>query len=113
VLPVPLLPLIRDEFALTNTLAGLVITLYTLSMGLSQLPSGLLADRIGPRRIISISILGIGLSGVLVGLTHSYYLMLAFLVLMGIAGGGYHPSTPPCWQPQSHDKPWVRLSVFT
>lgn len=94
-LPIPLLPWIRDEFSLTNTQAGLVITAYTLSMGLAQLPAGLLADRIGPRRIISISILGIGLSGILIGLTHSYYLMLAFLVLMGIAGGGYHPSAPP------------------
>jgi MFS transporter, FSR family, fosmidomycin resistance protein len=94
-LPVPLLPWIRDEFGLTNTQAGLVISAYTLSMGLAQLPSGLLADRIGPHKIITISILGIGLSGVLIGITHNYYLMLAFLVLMGIAGGGYHPSAPP------------------
>jgi MFS family permease len=94
-LPIPLLPWIRDEFALTNAQAGLVVSAYTLSMGLAQLPSGLLADRIGPHRIITVSILGIGLSGVLIGITHNYYFMLAFLVLMGIAGGGYHPSAPP------------------
>jgi MFS family permease len=94
-LPIPLLPWIRDEFALTNTQAGLVVTAYTLSMGIAQLPAGLLADRIGPSRIITISILGIGLSGLLIGSTHNYYLMLVFLVLMGIAGGGYHPSAPP------------------
>jgi MFS transporter, YNFM family, putative membrane transport protein len=94
-LPIPLLPWIRDEFSLTNAQAGLVVSAYTLSMGLAQLPSGLLADRVGPHRIITVSILGIGLSGILIGITHNYYLMLFFLVLMGIAGGGYHPSAPP------------------
>lgn len=94
-LPIPFLPLIRDEFGLTTTQAGFVVSAYTLAMGLSQLPAGLMADRIGPRKIITISIIGIGLSGIFIGMTHSYILMLVFLILMGIAGGGYHPSAPP------------------
>jgi len=94
-LPIPLLPLIRDEFNLSNTQAGLVVSAFTLSMGLAQLPAGILTDRIGPRRIIGFSILGIGISGLLVGLTHSYLLMLIFLILMGVFGGGYHPAAPP------------------
>ncbi|OGO22274.1 MAG: hypothetical protein A2144_14910 [Chloroflexi bacterium RBG_16_50_9] len=94
-LPVPLLPFIKQEFGLDNTHAGLVISAFSLSYGLFQLPAGFLADRIGPRTMIAISITGIGLSGLLIGLTHSYVLMLIFLVLMGIAGGGYHPAAPP------------------
>lgn len=68
---------------------------FTLSYGISQLPAGFLTDRIGPRTMITISICGIGLSGLLIGITNSYILMLLFLVMMGIAGGGYHPAAPP------------------
>jgi MFS family permease len=94
-LPVPLLPFIAKEFGLDNTHTGLVITAFSLASGISQLPGGFLADRIGPRKMITISICGIGLSGLLVGLSHSYIVMLIFLVFLGISGGGYHPSAPP------------------
>jgi len=94
-LPIPLLPFIRDEFNLSNTQAGFVITAFTLSMGLAQIPGGFLADRIGARLVIAVSIIGIGVSGLLIGLSQSYFLMLVFLVIMGVFGGGYHPSAPP------------------
>ncbi len=95
VLLIPLLPLIRNEFGLDNTQAGFVVAAYSLSAGISQLPGGFLADRIGPRIMITISIAGTGLAGLLIGLSNSYILMLVFLVFMGIASGGYHPSAPP------------------
>ena len=94
-LPVPLLPLIALEFGLDNTRTGLVISAFSIASGVFQLPAGFLADRIGPRRMITISICGIGLSGLLIGLSNSYIMMLVFLVFLGIFGGGYHPSAPP------------------
>jgi len=94
-LPVPLLPLIALEFGLDNARTGLVITAFSIASGISQLPGGFLADRIGPRLMITISICGIGLSGLLIGLSHSYLMMLIFLILLGIFGGVYHPSAPP------------------
>jgi FSR family fosmidomycin resistance protein-like MFS transporter len=94
-LPAPMMPFIKQEFGLSYTQAGLVSAAFSLSYGISQLPAGYLTDRVGPRVMISISICGIGLSGLLIGLSHSYVLMLIFLVLMGISGGGYHPAAPP------------------
>ncbi len=94
-LPVPLLPFIALEFGLDNTHTGLIISAFSIASGVSQLPGGFLTDRIGPRAMISISICGIGLSGLLVGLSHSYIMMLVFLIFLGIFGGGYHPSAPP------------------
>ena len=41
VLIVPLLPFIRNYFALDYTQAGLVISAFTLSYGVGQLPAGL------------------------------------------------------------------------
>ncbi len=94
-LPVPLLPLIRDDFTLDYTQSGLVISAFTLPYGFSQLPAGWLADRIGRRILITIGIFGVGLAGLLVGLSQTYVMMIIFFGLMGVLGGGYHPSSPP------------------
>ncbi len=94
-LPVPLLPFIRDDFALDYTQAGLVVSVFGLSYGIGQLPAGWLADRIGPRIMITIGISGVALAGFLVGLSQTYIIMIALLALMGVVGGGYHPSAAP------------------
>ncbi len=94
-LPVPLLPFIRDDFTLDYTQAGLVVSVFGLSYGIGQLPAGWLADRIGPRIMITIGIIGVALAGLLVGLSQTYVMLIALLALMGVAGGGYHPSAAP------------------
>lgn len=94
-LPAPLLPFIRDEFGLDYTRSGLVISAFSLSYGFSQLPGGWLADRIGRRLLITIGISGVALAGLLIGLSQTYLMMIIFLVLMGMVGGGYHPASPP------------------
>jgi len=94
-LAVPLLPMIRSDFALDYTQSGLVISAYTLSYGISQLPGGWLTDRFGTRLFIVIGISGVALAGLLIGLSQTYIMMIVFLVLMGVAGGGYHPATSP------------------
>jgi len=91
-LPVPLLPFIRDEFALDYTRAGLVISAFGIVYGASQLPAGWLADRIGPRLLITIGIIGVAVTGLLAGLSQTYIMLLIVLVLMGILGGSYHPA---------------------
>jgi MFS family permease len=92
---VPLMPLIRDEFTLDYTEAGLLFSVFTMSYGISQLPAGWLADRIGARMLITVGICGVALAGLLVGLSQTYAMMLGFLVLMGVLGGGYHPASSP------------------
>ena len=92
---IPLLPFIRDNFALDYTQAGWLVSAFTLSYGISQLPAGWLADRIGPRIVITIGISGVALAGLMVGLSPTYIMMVFFLVLLGISGGGYHPASIP------------------
>ena len=92
-LPVPLLPYIRDEFALDYTRAGFIISAFGVVYGVCQLPAGWLADRFGPRILLTIGIVGVGAAGILVGISPNYLVLLAGLVLMGILGGGYHPAS--------------------
>ena len=94
-LAVPLLPFIRDSFALDYTQSALVISVFTLSYGIGQLPGGWFADRTEPRILIAVGISGVALVGLLVGLSRTYIMMVILLGLMGLVGGSYHPATPP------------------
>ncbi|MEW6143341.1 MAG: MFS transporter [Chloroflexota bacterium] len=94
-LPSPLMPMIRSEFGLDYTQAGFVLSAFGIAYGIAQLPAGWLADRIGPRILLVAGVSGVAVMGILFGLSPVYAGLLICLVLMGIAGGGYHPSTPP------------------
>jgi MFS family permease len=94
-LTIPLSPMIRSDFSLDYTYAGWVISAFNLSYGIGQLPGGWLADRIGPRFMITLGICGVAVAGFFVGLSHSFGMMIVFLALMGVLGGGYHPAAPP------------------
>jgi len=75
--------------------SAMVYSAFTWPYGISQIPAGWLADRINRRILTVIGICGIGLAGVLVGLSQTYVMLIVFLVLMGVLGGGYHPSATP------------------
>jgi predicted MFS family arabinose efflux permease len=94
-LPVPLLPFIRDDFSLDYARAGLLVSVFSVAYGIAQLPSGWLAGRLGPRLLMGIGICGVGLIGILTGLSAGYTMLLVMMGLMGVLGGGYHPSAPP------------------
>lgn len=92
-LPVPMLPYIRDAFALDYTRAGFIISAFGVVYGICQLPAGWLADRFGPRLLLTLGVVGVGVTGLVVGFSPNYYVLLAGLVLMGMMGGGYHPAS--------------------
>jgi YNFM family putative membrane transporter len=94
-LPTPLLPLIRNEFELSYTRSALIQSSFSWTYGTAQIPAGFMADRIGPRILLIIGICGVAAGGILVGLSRTYVMMLVFLVVMGIVGGGYHPAATP------------------
>ena len=94
-LTIPLSPMIRSDFSLDYTYSGWVISAFNLSYGIGQLPGGWLADRVGSRIMITLGICGVAMAGFFVGLSHSFGMMIVFLALMGVLGGGYHPAAPP------------------
>jgi len=91
----PLLPFMRREFGLSYAQAGVVLSAVSRSSGFGQLPAGWLADRIGPKCILPAGIAGVGAAGILVGLSGGYVTLLLSLLVMGLAGGGYHPAASP------------------
>ncbi|MFC1863140.1 MFS transporter [Thermodesulfobacteriota bacterium] len=94
-LTVPMLPFIRNDFKLNYTQSALVNSAFSLSYGVGQLPAGWAADRFGPRILVTIGIFGVAMAGLLVGISQTFIILIASLVLMGLLGGGYHPASAP------------------
>ncbi|QLH83460.1 MFS transporter [Halosimplex pelagicum] len=86
------IPLGVASVDVTTATVGVVVTLGYGLFGLGALPGGVLVDRIGSRRLISVCLLGMGLSYVLLGLAPNMLVVAAALVLWGIAASVYHPA---------------------
>ncbi len=91
----PLLPFIRHDFLLSYTQAGGLVSAYSIAYGISQFPAGLAADRLSSRIPLTIGVAGVAFTGLLIGLSPNYIFVALLLVVMGLAGGGYHPSASP------------------
>jgi hypothetical protein len=86
----PLLPLIRDTFALSYAQSGFAVSAYALSLGFSNGPIGLLADRVGPRKVIVVGLVLTGLVSVALAQAGDYGQLLVLLLALGIISGTYH-----------------------
>jgi len=92
VLP-PLIPLLITAFDTDYFHLGLVVTIFSYAFGLGSLPAGLLADRLGPRRLVTSYLFGSGLAAVFIFSADSFF---AYAVLMGVLGlfcSSYHPAS--------------------
>ncbi len=86
----PLLPFIRDAFGLTYGQAGWLVSAFSMSLGFSNAPIGVLADRFGARRVVVFGLFLTGVISVAVGLAGGYWSLLALLIVMGLIHGSYH-----------------------
>jgi len=92
VLP-PLLPLVMAEFGTDYFTMGIIVSVFSYAFGLGSLPAGILADRIGPRRLVSLYLFGAGCAGILVLPAGSLLLYAIIMGLMGAFCSTYHPAS--------------------
>ena len=91
----PFLPLIRDEFGLTLTEAGILTTAVILTMTSAHLVVGYLGDK-GLRDIfISISVLLSGVVMLFASFATGFLFLVGTQIALGIGVSGYHPSAFP------------------
>ena len=87
-----LLPLWATELRLTLTGVGVIKTVYTAGMALSQIPAGFLAERWGERRLLVAGTAVTALGFLAVAMAPSGMLPLVGLLLVaGIGSGVQHP----------------------
>jgi len=83
----PLLPDIRNDFAVSITTAGLIVGSYGLARLAVDLPAGFLANTVGPRRLSVIAIVVLLASSVLGILAGSVEMLIASRIGSGLAVG--------------------------
>jgi MFS family permease len=92
VLP-PLIPLLIVEFATDYFHLGIIVSVFSYAFGIGSLPAGFLADRLGPRRLVTFFLFG---SGILSALVFFIPSLLAYGIIMGFIGlfcSIYHPAS--------------------
>ena len=84
------LPFIGKEFHLSPTLMGLVAGVFFIGYGSMQIPGGMLADRFGSRKIVTMGVVFWSVFSVLTGVASSLANLLWVRISFGL-GEGIHP----------------------
>lgn len=84
-------PVEQGGLALSETQMGWVMAAFTLGYALCQTPAGLLADRFGPRRVLSVVVTFWSLFTALTGAAWNYVSMLVARFLFGAGEAGAFP----------------------
>jgi len=112
-------PLIGAEFHVGLGSLSLLISLYIVGYGLSHIPGGMLATRIGMKRTIVLGLAVQGMAGVMSGLSRSYPELALFRVVSGVGGSVFVAVGMAAWSsgsastmsPWPSGSPGVRHSV--
>jgi MFS family permease len=89
----PLLSVIGEKFSLSGTQLGTITSSYFLVYVAMQIPSGMLGDRIGKKRLLTAMYAISGFALLCFGLFTGNYVMMIFLMaLHGFGAGAYYPS---------------------
>jgi FSR family fosmidomycin resistance protein-like MFS transporter len=91
-----LLPLIGNELGLNYSQIGAIMTCQYLVGAISNIPGGLVVDIVGRRTLLmTLSLLWVGIPYLLMGFSHTYWLMLVCSALVGIGNNLWHPAAIP------------------
>lgn len=85
-------PKLQEEFAFTHTQTGFLLSLFYWTYAAGQIPSGIIIDRFGPHRFLSILILAWSVAATTVTQTTNYVLIGFCRVVFGATQAGCYPS---------------------
>ena len=107
-----ILPLITASLGLTLAQAGMLASARTLMAGVASFPSGFLADLASRRNLLlGICIGMIGLATFGLSAVSSFPLLMIFMALSGLGGGGFHPQSIAILSARYRDKRAFALGV--
>jgi MFS transporter, FSR family, fosmidomycin resistance protein len=88
----PLFPWLMKDFALSYTDVGLLTTTFFVVSGVGQAVAGFVVDRVGARRVLFFGIGALSLSGIVLGLSNSYPMLLLTAATAGAGNSIFHPA---------------------
>jgi MFS family permease len=91
-----LLPLIGKELGLSYTEIGFLMSAQHIAGALSNLPGGMIVDAIGKKGyLMAASLFWVGFPYALMSLTHSMWMLVVCVMLVGIGNNLWHPAAIP------------------
>ena len=88
----PLMPFVRAEYGVSYTEIGLAFAAFNIVSAALQTPAGFLVDWLGARILLIAGLLIGAAAFAIVGLTHSFWLLVAMFGLAGVGNTVYHPA---------------------
>ena len=88
----PLFPWLMKDFDLTYTEAGLLMTTFFVVSGIGQALAGFVVDKVGSRPVLFFGIGLLALSGVVLGVSNSYAMLLVTAAVAGLGNSIFHPA---------------------
>ena len=82
-----LLPMIGDEFSLSSTQLGGVVSVFAIFYMLGQVPGGMLADRFGPRPLLIVALILWSVFTALTGFAWGLVSLMVMRAMFGISQG--------------------------
>jgi MFS family permease len=86
-----LFPVLKEEFALTNQQVGLIVAIPSLIQFLLSVPSGMISDRFGPKRLMAASILIAAIGAFLGSISSTPLMFIIASTLLTFNSTLYHP----------------------
>lgn len=86
------MPTIAKELGLSGVMQGLILSSFFWTYALMQIPSGLVVDKLGPRKTISISTILWGAAQAVLGMCHSGAALVCARLLLGASEAPVFPA---------------------
>lgn len=91
-----LLPLIGNDLGLSFSQIGAILTCQYVAGAIANLPGGIAVDLVGRKGLLmAVALSWIGLPYLVMGLSHSYWMLLGCAALVGIGNNLWHPAAIP------------------
>jgi MFS family permease len=88
----PLIPLLKEEFDVSYTALGLMLSVRSAATGFLQLPMGFLVDRFGGKGVLTFGLIAMSLSVGMIAVVPDYWWTLVAMALLGIGVATIRPS---------------------
>src|ERR1700722_20918942 len=94
-----LLPLIGKELGLNYGEIGSILTCQYAAGAIANVPGGIFVDTVGRKGLLmALSLFWIGIPYFIMGLSHTYWMILVCATLVGVGNNLWHPTAIP-WLP--------------